>query len=720
MEVTVKKLKPHKTSYQCYFEDQTKTKCKRINIDSGCKIDLSQSYYPQCKVDKVQDNEDCFFTTDRKTCEKKTKRCDLYYESTCGGLKGISNNKQCIQRNSRQCEEITIDDNCRINEVSSKCEKKDGATFDTVKEHCKFNEEETECKKQQKECDEYDTDKCQRFNTNCYKVKKNYLPPFDVCQMVTLDDKCEINTNGDCQDKSNANLEVYQKCAYNKEYTKCQVTDKGCTEMTSDCNRCRSSSSGFTCSKVDGLSYCQEVEIDSSCQIDTDGKCVKRSTESNKNECRFNWQKTKCIFYQVDSQCKLDETNPYCQDGTLSDDNKKCDFQDDAKTKCQPRAKECSEFLPGNCEGVKTSTNKKCSWYNTNFCKEYTNDSYCTVDQGICKRADGVDDNQFGTTQECLFDLEEKSCTKKNKVCQNYYKDCSSLSSDSIQCLKFYEQNYCKQIQIDENCHINENGYCTNKTSIENDKICDFDKEIDPTSCKIREKYCDEYDYNSRSTCNAKSNCAYINSKCYEFKTDDKCSVSNGQCGTKTGVTLSDYEKCFWNYNSDEGKYSCEIGSKSCNEFNSNSNTCNNYPKTEKMQCYYSSSTCKTIYLDGNCYVNSTGYCVEDGTGKLSQYEICAFSDSTKTSCGKKEKQCSDYSNDNCGDFTPEMKLCFYINSECKQVEVDSQCHIDENNECKGDSCKFDDNSDRCYYQKNESNLLKLKQFMLFILFVML
>lgn len=65
------------------------------------------------------------------------------------------------------------------------------------------------------------------------------------------------------------------------------------------------------------------------------------------------------------------------------------------------------------------------------------------------------------------------------------------------------------------------------------------------------------------------------------------------------------------------------------------------------------------------------------------------------------------------------MKLCFKIGSTCKEVKVDAQCSMNENNECTGNSCQFDEKKDRCYYQNNnnEGSLLKMSQIILLILF---
>ena len=83
--------------------------------------------------------------------------------------------------------------------------------------------------------------------------------------------------------------------------------------------------------------------------------------------------------------------------------------------------------------------------------------------------------------------------------------------------------------------------------------------------------------------------------------------------------------------------------------------------------------------------MNSEGKCVENGSGKLSSNEICAFTGKSKSYCGKREKLCEDYNDSSCGNYSPEMKLCYLISSSCGKVKVDSQFSMNENNECTGD-----------------------------------
>ena len=202
-----------------------------------------------------------------------------------------------------------------------------------------------ECKLKEKKCEEYDIDKCTEFGKNCIKVNLN---PSPKCQIVSIDRKFQINSNGNCGPKSDPELESYQDYHYNTDYSKCEVTNKNYTNIkdTTQCSKGKISLAGFSCSKVDNS--CIEVQIDSKCKIE-DEKCVKSSSsDTSKNACLFNYGKTKCQFYAVDSKCKVtQDTTTYvvtCENEGLTDNKQKCEFGEETNTICNPINKECKEF----------------------------------------------------------------------------------------------------------------------------------------------------------------------------------------------------------------------------------------------------------------------------------------------------------------------------------------------------------------------------------------
>ena len=164
---------------------------------------------------------------------------------------------------------------------------------------------------------------------------------------------------------------------------------------------------------------CVDLIIDSNCKIDVEGKCVKKSNEVDTNICRFLGGDAKCLYYEVDPKCKFTFSETYnkvCSDGNGLSEGLICDFHNEAETKCKLRNKnKCLDNRSkDSSETFNLSGGKKCFWINDK-CKEYKIDSYCTIaNDGKCARASGVEDSSFNNG-ECLFDINEESCTKKEK-----------------------------------------------------------------------------------------------------------------------------------------------------------------------------------------------------------------------------------------------------------------------------------------------------------------
>ena len=671
----------HNTKYnlKC-LKFNSGTKCSEIEYDDGCTMTAEK----KCQ----------------KTDDKGSYQCYFYEDNY-----------------KYKCERINVDDYCEINEsnkLTKECKAKSSPALE-ANHKCKLINNEKECKSQPFECSEYSTSSCSSHGNTCFKV--NFYSS-QQCRIVTVDSKCQIDDSGDCKDKTNAGPASYQKCEYNSLYNECKPINKKCSEMdASKCSDLQLTESGNYCKKIGGV--CQEVQIDSSCVVDDNGECKKPSGTNNNNICQFNSDKSKCLFYEVNAQCKLTASGSYvsCGDGdTLADkDNNKCasTIETETKTVCKPRAKYCSEYNSNSasCEGVKSGT-KKCSWYNS-YCQEYTVDNYCTVERGECKKADGAD---LGN-QLCLFDIERKSCTRKPNICENYYDNCgtSSYSNTTHQCVQLDLNDYCKPIEIDNFCKVDANYECKPKNSIADTEICSYNDPTDIKSCTKRTKVCKDY---SSSECNSKQNCYSPGYSCYGTETDSNCIVQDGQCKANN-VDLGDYHKCSFVYK-DQNTFKCEKTIKNCRELDSTK--CNNAPENGGAKCYYYSGNCRTLYSDGNCTMNE-GECSEIGTGKVSTNEKCVYYlDDNNLYCAKREKLCSDLDSNECDKYTPEMKFCFYVSSKgCTEIKVDSQCSVNDKIVCTGDNCQFDNDKGRCYYQeKSNGSLLKMEQFILLMLFFML
>ena len=131
--------------------------------------------------------------------------------------------------------------------------------------------------------------------------------------------------------------------------------------------------------------------------------------------------------------------------------------------------------------------------------------------------------------------------------------------------------------------------------------------------------------------------------------------------------------------------------------------------------------------------MNDEDKCIENGSGKLSSTDMCDLvtnSYSYSGRCYKREKTCSDITvlND-CNSYQPVNRKCFSISSSssvsssniCKEIKVDSQCSINDDNECTGKGCSLKEDDDKiqhCSY-KGESSFVQLKRFLLLVLILM-
>lgn len=529
-------------------------------------------------------------------------------------------------------------------------------------------------------------------------------------KIVQLNPNCKIE-DGECKDGTN--IQAYEKCSFMNDHSECKPIKKSCNDCASSCSNCQVSNTGLTCSQISQSQY-KEILIHSLCQVKSDGTCSPKSQITGKT-CQFNDDPTICTL--VDSNCIYNENTCTDNQSNKPPSNKKCDLI--SQSECGTINKECSDLASS--ETCIKINNKNCFWYSasdSSSCLEYITDDYCDVADGSCQRKAGKD-SSFKEDEECLFSREilsrsgKVSCTKKDK-CTGSWTDCSthSIASKSY-CTN--GENYCKKIILKNDCEVNSEGKCDHKGTDYDEKngICAFDDETQRNFCQLRTRKCSEY---TIDTCGNIANCVYYPTSSHCIETDDYCTINEGTCSKKASVTENPYKKCDFYTNN-----ICSQIDKSCSEIDADK--CNNTPRKEREQCFnFGNGSCKKITIDEYCYVDTDGNC-KNLLKKLSQYEECAF-DSGKTSYTKRDKQCSDYDDDNCGNFTPESKLCYNFGNG--SFEVDNNCQIDENNECVAKSsgqCTIDNQQKKCTFKSNSNNggfLSNLKYSLLLALFIML
>ena len=691
-----------------YRHDEFKV-CKKYTYDEGCSISTTGSS-PSCATNSgITSYAYCAFDSQNEYyCKKNNYTCGYSYfnkENNCGGFKGINEAEkiQCAQlRDSNQCFQISIDADCAIDD-NGDCEKRESSNLDRNEYKCKLI------------------------------IDRSGVSDIVQCKKIEVSAGCKVD-NGYCQPDTDdtTNYHHYQKCEFNDDNTKCELKNKACNEISGDCSDCKTVSTGKECKKVNDNYYCQEITINQKCEVKNNGECSIKTAETNK-KCSFDYNPitvTKCELYEVEPGCTINQSSGQWEDDTNNlINNKKCVFKDLAKTQCKLEdVTSCEDYKnPDKCEDdtkLKKDT-EKCSW-NVDSCKKYTIQSPCTVRYASCSGE--PTDNKV-----CLFNKEENECIPREKKCESYYNQNGKCYSEfpitdtsTKQCIQYSEDNYCKEIEIHQDCKVNQKNECDfrNTNFQQKDGICVFDDEVQKNKCTKRERKCTEYTDN---TCESLTCSYYPNKyKCYETDEYCTCNIDNyGNFLKRRDKTLTDTEKCDRVKIDENGGFICKKVDKECFDY-ADSTKCSNVARTKEKQCYKFSdwSTCKDIKLDGFCYVDENGKCVKDPSASLSNNEICDF-DYDKTECLKREKLCSDISKDECTSYTPVNKKCYKITSDgstkCQEIKVDSQCSIDENSECKGKGCSFEDNDtkEHCAYKSNGSLLTFKRVFTLLTLLIL-
>ena len=540
------------TSYQCYFYSLDNSKCKRINIDSGCKVTIS-SGIPQCQKDNVQDDEDCFLSSDMKACEKKKKACNLYSNDNCGGLAEIKDKKQCARLYTGYCKEVTIDDNCKIDATTGRCAPK--STIDS-KNICKMNTEETSCTLKTRECSEYGTDSCSTHGSTCKKVKiqQSLFYTELKCKIInSINENCEINNDGECATKSGKTIGDHQKCAYNSEYTACELTNKQCSEITNTgkCTDSKITQNGCICSKVKGHGNCLNVEINDACNIDTNGDCVLKNSD-DKGKCQYIQQNStysKCVYYNADSQCTLE--NYYtCKDGSNLASNKICDFKviSNTNTKCEPRDKICGDYTSEEtCNVVENC------YFADGKCYKILTDNNCEVKSiNECSKKSTASLNEDDEKCDYIEDEENIRCEKRNKYCSEYKEEakCNKAPGyDGVKC--FYKSGTCKKYYPNEYCSLNSKGECEGSGKLSTNEKCVLYYDTDEIYCQKVEKKCEDYTSNNCDNYTPEAKlCFNIKGpgyNCQEVKVDSQCTMNeDNECTGNNCQFDEKKDRCYY------------------------------------------------------------------------------------------------------------------------------------------------------------------------------
>ena len=192
--------------------------CKEIEVDDKCKIENGE-----CKAKgTLGQNEECSLNEDYTKCSPTKKYCSQC-TSSCSECRVKSIDNSCIEVSSGTCTEISIHQNCQINEgckikqgvgdgsctynwgssicifVDPKCKIENYLCVNNSPpegQKCSFSSDTTECKPRPIECSDYTNQSDCKDNSN----KKCFWHNYYDCTEYTIDDYCKID-GGKCVKK---------------------------------------------------------------------------------------------------------------------------------------------------------------------------------------------------------------------------------------------------------------------------------------------------------------------------------------------------------------------------------------------------------------------------------------------------------------------------------------------------------------------------------------
>ena len=303
---------------------------------------------------------------------------------------------------------------------------KDGDTQADTDKICDFNTGKTTCEPRAKTCEEYSSSStdCSTKRASSGKTCSKVYGETN-CKEMTIDNQCEIDTNGNCKLKANT---PSGSCSPDLENRRCKFTP--CTEYDSE--------SVLACNSAKGcvfLGSCKEYTVGENCQV-LDGVCSDKDSLADT-------EKKKCLF-------------------------------DNEKPECIKREKKCEDYTSNACKDLTYPNSKKKCFYYDSGCHEVELDKYCTVnDSGNCvEKGDSVPSD----TEICDF-ISEKECKRRKRKCEELLSEdiCENYTPINNQfCFKYEGNTFCDVITVEDGCQINSSNKCVAKRKQDS---CKLDKD---------------------------------------------------------------------------------------------------------------------------------------------------------------------------------------------------------------------------------------------------
>jgi len=435
-------VKTQSNKNKCQYENSF-SRCKFYEIDNECEIEGDSCKYYGEKEDKKCDFIDFSYNT---KCKLRDLICNDFTNSIqCDGDNIINrkSGRKCSWH-EKHCKEYKIDDVCTVTNADGCIKKTDKTLSQGYK--CLFtNTSKLECIQKQDSCESY-YESCSTHDIkNQIQCINNYSPN---CKKIQIDQYCEVTSYG-CNKKSSATFdEEKQKCDFlDKEETICKLTNKTCNDFSDSKTGCNKLDICAYITPYNGLESCYvtETKDQSKCKI-VEKKCVKEKDDSIKNY----------------------ETCEFIYDGNSK------------KAICEKRTLECKEINdPSTCNSIKVDE-LQCH-YSNGKCLEIINDEYCNYNNdGLCTYRSGNPPSNYYC--EASIDDGHYYCLRKEKLCSSIRdtNECNSFTPVDKQCFYIQDDGMCKNIKVDSQCKINDEGKCTGNG-------CAYDDEEDKNHCAYKD-----------------------------------------------------------------------------------------------------------------------------------------------------------------------------------------------------------------------------------------
>ena len=452
--------------------------------------------------------------------------------NTCSKIRLADSSKSCVYLNN-ECKEQLADCSLYAGSVAAECESI--IPWSPYSYKCVFKNNK---------CESEPINSCSDYKSGLPEEFCNYISPSNGGSCHLVSNECKLYYP-ECSDYKGNEKNVCESIELENPYKICSYTGNECVEKTKTGVTCKSFEAG------QDEDYCYEIELENGkkyCGF-YDNKCTeyfKKCSDydgTNEKECNSNipenYYEYKCVYKdgkcteQKKSSCsdyKEGEDEDYCEDITLSDENKGCKLVDG----------QCKEVIQA-CDSYKGKDQKECESITPKNYYSYKcvfKGEKCQQEQKTCSDYKKGEDSYYCTGIH-LSDYNNKHCTFENDECKESYRECSYYTgNDESKCKSIITQNGGRCVFEGNTCK-DKVTTCSGFTSLldeDNGQSCE---KISPSdvfkkcvysnyNCKEEDKYCTEFTSDATKEICEKAPTSSNKKKCVLSDDKKSCVEKNG------------------------------------------------------------------------------------------------------------------------------------------------------------------------------------------------